>query len=238
MKRLLLTAAICLIFQITFGQNKTTTLYFLPGLGSTNHLFDRMDFDSSNELVDIKYPVPAEGSTMRSYAQLLSNQIDTSQPFVLVGTSIVGMLAFELAEITSPTKVFIIASAKTRNELPPRYKFQRKIPIHKLVGNKLIKNSTRLLQPIVEPDSKCDHNVFQAMLEAKDPDFMKRAVEMILLWDRETYSDKIIHIHGDKDHTLPIRYTKPDYVIIDGSHMMTLTRAKEIQGIIEDVLKD
>ncbi|MFT5512963.1 MAG: surfactin synthase thioesterase subunit [Bacteroidia bacterium] len=237
MKRTILMAMVCLFFQTTVCQT-TTTLYFLPGLGSTNHLFDRMDFDSTFELVDIEYPIPAEGSTMQSYAKLLSNQIDTSQPFVLVGTSIGGMLAVEMADIVSPEKVFIIASVKTRNELPPRYKFQRTVPIHKLVNSTIIKKSTKLLQPVVEPDSKCDRNVFQAMLEAKDPLFMKRAVEMILLWDREAYSDNINHIHGNKDHTLPIRFTKPDYVVEGGSHMMTLTRAGVIQGIIEDVLKD
>ncbi|MFT5725884.1 MAG: hypothetical protein ACI9JN_003014 [Bacteroidia bacterium] len=136
----------------------------------------------------------------------------------------------------SPKKIFIIASAKSRQELPLRYKFQRIIPIHKLVSSNVIKKSTRLLQPMVEPDSKCDQNVFQAMLEAKDPDFMKRAVEMILMWDRHSYSDVIIHIHGTKDHTLPIRHVNADYVIDNGSHMMTLTKAEEIQDIIENVL--
>jgi pimeloyl-ACP methyl ester carboxylesterase len=215
---------------------QTTTLYMLPGLGSTSHLFHRMTFDSNYTINHINYPVPDRNSTMQSYAALLSEQIDTSKDFVLIGTSIGGMLAVELADITKPSSVFIIASAKTRDELPPRYKFQRIIPLHKLIGSKVIKKSTALLQPIVEPDSKCDRHIYLSMLDEKDAVFMKRAVEMILMWDRTTYSNSIVHIHGSKDHTLPIRYTNPTVIIENGSHMMTLTHSATVQQIIEDAL--
>jgi len=233
MKRFSIYMAFCLFSLLSLAQTQPTTLYLLPGLGSTSHLFDRMVFDSQYTIKHINYPVPDSGATMTSYAHVLAIQIDTTEPFALIGTSIGGMLAVELADILNPTKVFIIASAKTRDELPPRYTFQRAIPIHKLVGENLIKNSTRFLQPIVEPDSKCDQNVYQAMLDDKDPMFMKRAVEMILLWDRTNYSDPVVHIHGTKDHTLPFRCVDADYVIEDGSHMMTLTRADEILQIIQ-----
>lgn len=54
---------------------------------------------------------------------------------------------------------------------------------------------------------------------------MKREVDMIVNWNRVSYSDKIIHIHGNKDNTLPIFEVNPDYVIDNGSHVMAYTRS-------------
>jgi len=60
---------------------------------------------------------------------------------------------------------------------------------------------------------------------------------MIIKWKRTSNSGKIIHIHGTKDHTLPFRnISDPDYVIKNGSHMMTLTRADEISKLLNEIL--
>jgi hypothetical protein len=46
----------------------------------------------------------------------------------------------------------------------------------------------------------------------------------------------LIHIHGTKDHTIPIKNIKADVVIADGSHMMTLTQAQLISEKINEIL--
>lgn len=62
----------------------------------------------------------------------------------------------------------------------------------------------------------------------KYPLLLKRGIYMIIHWDNETDNPNIIHYHGTKDHTLP--YRRMDHVITvkGGSHMMALTRGKEI----------
>ena len=74
------------------------------------------------------------------------------------------------------------------------------------------------------------------MLEDKDDIFLKRSIGMIINWDRITVGDNIIHIHGTNDHTIPIRNLECDFIIDNGSHMMILTRANELQKIIESIL--
>lgn len=59
---------------------------------------------------------------------------------------------------------------------------------------------------------------------------------MIISWDREVNNRKIYHIHGDNDHTLPIKKVKADFTVANGSHMMTLTSANEISLIINKLL--
>ena len=55
------------------------------------------------------------------------------------------------------------------------------------------------------------------MLRDKDPKFLSRTIGIIIKWDRQTTNKDIIHIHGNKDHTLPIKNVKYDYLIENGS---------------------
>lgn len=174
---------------------------------------------------------------MKAYAVELSNQIDQSNPFILIGTSIGGMLSCEMNEFMNPEKVIIISSAQNKYELPGRYNFQKKFPIHKLVSKGMAKTGALILQPIVEPDRNKEKETFVSMLKAKDKTFLKRSIEMIVEWEKESFDESIIHIHGDNDHTVPIENINCQYIIENGSHMITLTRAEEINSILNEILE-
>ena len=118
-----------------------------------------------------------------------------------------------------------------------RYRFQRFVPIHKLVPKGMMKWGAKVMQPIVEPDRNKEKETFKSMLEDKDKRFMKRSVNMIINWKRDSYNEEIIHIHGDKDNTLPIKKVKYDYLIKGGSHMMTLTRGEELSKLLKEILQ-
>ena len=173
---------------------------------------------------------------MPEYAHTLAKQIDTTEKFILIGVSLGGMLATEMSTFLSPEKVILISSAKHRNELPGSYRFQQKIPIYKIVSPGMSKLGARILQPIVEPDRRHEKETFKAMLKDKDPHFLRRTIEMILTWEREMSPKNIVHIHGEKDSTVPIKNVKYDYLVPHGSHMMTLTRGEEISELIADIL--
>jgi pimeloyl-ACP methyl ester carboxylesterase len=173
---------------------------------------------------------------MASYASLLAQQIDTTQPYVLIGTSIGGMLCTELTEQLQPLKTIIISSAKCRSELPWHYRFQRYIPINKLFGPRAIKALSPIAQAVVEPDRNKHKATFKAMLKAKHPKFLKRAVHMIINWKRTGHDKNIINVHGSKDHTLPLRNISPSIIINGGSHMMTLTMGEQIGALIGEIL--
>lgn len=208
-------------------------IYFIPGQGADERLFKNLEFDASEfEVHYVKYEIPLKGEDMRSYALRLSKQIDTTKPFYLVGVSLGGMIATEMNEIISPKKVVVISSAKCRNELPAPYRFQKYLPIHKLIPKGLVKLSTFVVQPLFEPDRKKEKATCVAMLKAKDPLFLKRSIDMIVNWDRINFDPAIVHIHGNNDNTLPIRNVNHDFLIEDGSHMMTLTRTPEIKEIL------
>jgi len=219
-----------------FGLNQKPVIYLIPGQGSDYRLFKNLQIDGTFEVKNITYCVPDENMTLPEFARELSMQVDTLRPYILIGVSLGGMIATEMGEFMNPEKIILISSAKCRKELPGRYKFQRSIPIYKIVPGKTAKNGAKLLQPIVEPDRNNEKETCISMLNDKEPDFLKRTIKMILEWERKDYRNDIIHIHGDKDHTIPIRNVKYDYLIKGGSHMMVLTRSAEISKLINDIL--
>jgi esterase/lipase len=223
------------VCSFVYGQKKSV-IYLFPGQGSDKRLFDSLELSSSYTIQHIDYFTPEKRTSLKEYAVELSKQIDTTESYILIGVSLGGMICSELSELLNPARVIIISSAKNRSELPFRYKFQKVIPIYTIFPSRVLKGGARLLQPIVEPDRKKNKDTLKIMLKEKDPKYMKRTIEMIIKWERLESTKTIIHIHGDADHTLPIRKVKCDYVVQKGSHMMTLTRPKKISELINSVL--
>ncbi len=232
------TVVLFLLFNL-FGlaQSNKTTVYFFQGQGSDSRLFDSIQLKEGFEKKCIEYGTPGKGVTMEGFARELSAQIDTTQPYVLVGTSLGGMLCTEMAEFLKPEKVILISSASNRKELPFRYRFQRVVPIYMIVPGFVMVGCARILQPIVEPDRNKNKETFKSMLKEKDRVYMSRTVKMIMRWKRTSNSAQIHKIHGENDHTIPFRNIQNvEFAIENGSHMMTLTRGREISQILNQIL--
>jgi len=231
----ILISIFSIILGTTLAQGVKPTIYLLPGQGADYRLFSKLELGDYS-VKHIAYIVPEKGSTMKDYALELSKQIDQTQPFILIGTSIGGMLSSEMNEFMNPEKVIIISSAQNKYELPGRYNLQKKVPIYKLISGWASKQGALIMQPIVEPDRNKEKETFVKMLKAKDKKFMKRSIKMIIEWEKESFDEKIVHIHGDNDNTLPIDNVQYNYLIQDGSHMITLTRPEEINDILKTEL--
>jgi pimeloyl-ACP methyl ester carboxylesterase len=213
------------------------TIYCFPGQGSDRRIFESLAVVPGYQIKVIEYGTPEAGMSMSDFARQLSQQIDTTRQFVLVGVSLGGMICAELSEILSPKKTILISSAKNRNELPLRYRLQSKVPVYKLFPGTALLAGAKVLQPIVEPDRKHNRETFKSMLGSKDPVYMERTVDMIINWRLQSNSGKIYHIHGTRDHTLPIgKISRPMHVVEKGSHMMTLTKADEVSQILNSIL--
>jgi pimeloyl-ACP methyl ester carboxylesterase len=231
--------ALSLLLSCSLGlSGQDTLVYLFPGQGSDYRLFKNLELPEGYDTIHLSYPIPAKGEDLHTYALRFLPEIDTTLPFVLLGVSLGGMICTELTDTLYPTHTILVSSAKTESELPGRYTFNRTVPLNRIVPKRLIKASARLLQGIVEPDRKHDKETFKSMLKEKDPLYLKRTVDMITHWNRTTYSESIVHIHGNNDHTIPVKNVKVDYLVEDGSHMMMITRAEKINGLIREILHE
>ena len=239
MRHTLLFTFMLLLLAVSDGYGKQVqkpVVYLIPGQGADARLYKNLDIDSTFEVRDIKYSIPDKKWDMRDYAMELALQIDTTRKFSIVGVSLGGMLATEMNEFLNAENIIVISGAKSRKEFPFRYRFQKTIPLHKITPGFLMKFGAKVLQPIFEPDRKKDKETFKAMLSDKDPRFLNRTVTMIVEWERKSYRDNIVHIHGDYDNTIPLRNVDTDYIVKEGSHMMVLTKGALISEIINGVL--
>ena len=210
-------------------------VYLIPGTGSDARLFDALNIEQSTEVIE--YEIPKKGETMADYARTLAQQIDTSRRFSIIGVSLGGMLAVEMSKYLPAEEVIVVSSAKTREELPTTYRFFQKVPIYHLIGGRTYKFFTRLFQPFYEPLSENDEIVWQAILEGKDPLFMRRAVPIIIEWENKSYdNERITHIHGTKDRTIPVKNVQNAILIEDATHMMMMDRAEEVSNLIRTVI--
>lgn len=233
----LMLLAASLSYQGKAQDGTSTIAYLFPGQGADHRLFKDLSFPKGYDTIHISYPIPLKNESMKEFAQRFIPLIDQDSPYILVGVSLGGMICTELSDTLCPEKTILISSAKAWFELPGHYTFMRKFHLDRLIPKGFVKGGARVLQGIVEPDRKQDPETFKDMLKKKDPLYLKRTGQMIVRWEREDYSRSIYHIHGDADNTIPLKNVQCDSILKKGSHMMTLTRADEISGIISMVLK-
>lgn len=208
-------------------------IYLFPGQGADERLFSELDIDSTYfEIVHVVYPEPLKKEALKEYALRIIDQIDTTNDFFLIGVSFGGMLACEIADIKKPKALILISSAKNREELPAQYRVQKFIPIYRLLSGKALLWGAKKLQAIVEPDSKNKKSIFESMLSEKTPHYMKWSIHMICTWNKSSLPESYLHIHGEEDNTIPIRRIENSVSISNGSHMICLTKAKEINPLI------
>jgi len=234
--KFILSISLCVV--ISFQLFAQTTVYLIPGQGGDERLFNNLQIDPAYTVKHIEFELPKEGSDMPAYAKQLSQQVDTTENYILVGVSLGGMLAVEMSEILLPEKTIIISSAKNANDLPRKLLIQQKVPIYKAVSGKVARWGAFVMQPIVEYDRNKEKETFKAMLTDKDPEFLARTIPMIINWERKENKSEIIQIHGDRDNTIPIKNVNCDYLVEDGSHMMVLTDGEKISKIVNEVLID
>lgn len=215
----------------------TLRVYLLPGHGSDYRVWQEMDF-SGYDTVHLDYPfLPERGERMPDYAQRLLAEIDTTRPFALVGISLGGMLAVEMAQHCDPAAVVILSSAGGRSDLPWRYRVQRYLPLQYLLPGAFLKQMTIWIQPWFEPQVRGRRTLCADMLRQKPNRLFARGVKMIIHWQRQTRDTSVVHLHGTHDRTLPLQAIEPPVIVLPGAtHMMTLFAPRQVDALLRPIL--
>jgi hypothetical protein len=70
-----------------------------------------------------------------------------------------------------------------------------------------------------------------------DDETLRWSINAVVTWKRKTTPPRLIHIHGNKDNILPMRYTKPDIVINGGGHLMVYNRPEELSQVLIKIIE-
>ena len=213
----------------------TKELYIFSGLGADESVFQRLKFPGFKPIF-IKWIVPQDQETIDHYASRLLDQITTTKP-ILIGLSFGGLMAVEVAKQMDTEKVILIASAKTKNEIPFYYRFAGQLGLHKLLPTRLLKNSNSITNWFFGTTSTFDQQLLKQILIDTDPTFLKWAMDKVVKWENQTPTKNVVHIHGTSDRILPFKFVKSHCIVENGGHLMTLNKAEELNNILRKQIK-
>ena len=208
--------------------------YFISGLGADKKAFQRIKLPTGYEPVYLDWIIPEKNESLTDYARRFSSLIN-DESFVLIGLSFGGMLACELARLRNPAKTIIISSIPTSDELPWYFKRAGRIGLHKYVPVKLLGAAT-VLKNMFGTISKEDKALIYNYAKYADSNLVRWSLHAILSWEQHERLPGVVHVHGSRDLMLPLRYTRPDYIVKDGGHLIVFNRAEEVNRILGEIL--
>ena len=210
-------------------------VYFISGLAADSRVFKHIQLPSPHEVIHLEWIKPEKNESLSSYAARLSQYIDHTQPFALVGLSMGGMMAAEIAKLYPPAVTILLSSVPVNAHLPFYFKWISGTGVHKIVPVGLLKQISVLKRGLT-PDTAEDKAILKQVIEESDPLFIRWAMQAILTWENEVIPQPYFHIHGSKDEILPLKYTRPTHIIDGGNHLMIMSKAKELNEILRQVL--
>ncbi|MBC7867969.1 MAG: alpha/beta hydrolase [Gloeobacteraceae cyanobacterium ES-bin-316] len=209
--------------------------YFISGLAADCRVFKYIQLPPGYETVFLDWISPLKNESLQAYSFRMAESIDTSQPFVLVGLSMGGMIATEIANKYQPVACILLSSVPTHKQMPGYFKLAYVLKLHRLVPIGLLQKAS-IMKRGLAPDNKADKELLKQVIKDSDPAFIRWAMNAILCWKNETIPKPLWHIHGRKDEILPYRYTKPTHSVEGGNHVMIMSKAGELNKFLKEVL--
>jgi hypothetical protein len=206
-------------------------VYCIPGMGVDGRLFKNLHLENCR-IHHIKWITPNKNETMSEYALRLSEQIDSSEPFILIGVSFGGMCSVEIAKHLNPLRTFVISSCKISRELPLKINIWKYFALYKKLSDALYIKGAMLVKKQFGVVTKEQSERFLEMLMSAPDNYFNGAVHCIMNWQNEMIPEGVIQIHGTADRVLPHKKINCNYKLEGGDHFMIVTKAREISEII------
>lgn len=212
-----------------------TEIYFIPGLGADARLFSKQKQAGFNFKV-LEWITPNKNERLATYALRLSEGIINKEDFMLVGVSLGGIMAQEIARIYKPKKIILISSVQSSKEIPFYFRGFRYLPIHRLIPGKFFRVVGKVIRHILGGTTHEEGKQIEAMINASDPDFMYWAIDQVIHWRCKQPLKGMIHLHGTMDTMFPGIFLQNATFIKGGSHLMVYTKAKEVNAYLKNFL--
>ncbi len=219
-------------------------LYLIPGMGTDHRVFDDYQFNKSlAKPICIKWVDFLHAKSLEEYAGILANQIDTSQPFVLLGVSMGGMLALEIRKQYPTAGLILISSAIHPSELPARYKMGRIIPLYRFLTDGLLNLVANWKGFYRDVDKEEKKHLYKEMLKGTGGRFLKWQMDAIIHWQEskeELSSAKILRIHGSNDKVIPLKniQSRIDFRIEKGTHKLAVNQFQKIGNLVNVFIEE
>jgi len=192
-------------------------IHALPGLGADHRIFPA-PWNALPGFVAHDWPAHHGEQTLAEVASSLCDVFDIHDDDTLVGASLGGMVACEVAKLRRLEALYLIGSATDKTEVSWFLKTLR--PFAAIAPFDLLKLAAGGIPSDVA-----------RMFSGVDTAFMRRMCAAIFAWDGlDSISTPCFRIHGSKDRVI----SKPAHVdlLLDGGHLISMTHAHECVDFI------
>lgn len=211
-------------------------LYVVSGLGADFKVLEKITFPQNLEVVFLDWIMPEKNEDFHHYVKRMADRIDDSEPFSLLGYSFGGIIVQEIDKIKAAEKVVIMGSIKSHKEKSRFIKLGEVTKIPRFLPQQLFNiNSATVYSSargIVDPKNPKLLEYFTV----RDTYYLKWSIEKVSAWKFEE-NPKVIQILGSKDIVFPLKYSKPDYVVQNGTHLFPATKPKEVSKILSEIFE-
>lgn len=209
-------------------------VYLLPGIACDHRLFDRIDLNGF-DAVKLDWPHFRDGCDLADIAKDLAPAVDATQPHVLVGVSMGGMVASELALITKPERVVLISTWTGPSEWPWFVRWSARMHAEVLINSLTMRLAFPARRLLGARDEATDRFLMAMALKA-GPTEIRRATRAILQWKGSRWNGPTVRIHGAKDALMPLPLVRADHVVPDGTHAMIYCQPEAVSAALRTAL--
>ena len=208
-------------------------LALIPGLGCDHRVFAHLRLAAPQQQV-LRYIAPAApDEPLADYAARLGQQLADPARTVLVGMSLGGLLAIELARQLPIRRVAIVSSLKSAHERSPLLSALGRLPLHRALPAPALKwLNAATADHFMGVNTAAEALLLHELIAATDAHFLQWAIHQVLTWTNTWQPPGLIHLHGTDDRVFPARHIGPAHWLEGATHWMILQRAPEISALL------
>lgn len=209
-------------------------LYVVSGLGADFKVLQKLQFPDNMEVVFLDWLIPEKKESFSHFVERMCEKVDDSEPFSLLGYSFGGIIVQEINKLKPAEKVVILGSIKSDKEKSGFLRVGQLTRIPKFIPERLYNEKSAIaysfMRKIMDPKNPKLLDYFTV----RDPYYLKWSIDKISGWRSEA-NPNVIQILADKDIVFPVKYSQPDYVIQNGTHLFPATKPKEVSEILKKI---
>jgi pimeloyl-ACP methyl ester carboxylesterase len=192
-------------------------IHVLPGMGADRRMYP----GAWRRLPDcnfINWPRHDSSEMMTDLARCVIAGNDIRAGATLIGSSLGGMVACEIANLLPVENLILVGSATSRAEVSTLLKLLH--PLMALVP-----------LPTVQKTAAAWPSEVTQMFKDSDPAFLRAMTKAIFVWDGlQANAPRPLRIHGHRDHVIPPP-PQTDHLLA-GGHLIAMTHATQCVEII------
>ena len=211
-------------------------LYVISGLGADFKVLEKINFPENLEVVFLDWLIPENKEDFHHYVSRMADRVDGSEPFALLGYSFGGLIVQEIDKIKPAEKVVILGSIKSDKEKSRFIKFGEISKITKYLPTSMFNIKSAAIYSVARNIVDPKNPKLMEYFTVRDQYYLKWGIDKVSNWKFEA-NPKVIQILGSKDIVFPVKYSKPDYIVENGTHLFPATKPKQVSKILAEIFK-